>query len=320
MNRRRAIALASLGASQAGGWFQASAADDQPLHISVGEAAVDVTLAPVDFDLAPPAILRWISNAANAVRVYFGRFPVDRALVRVRAIANRSGVRRGTTYGGSQPRTLITLGQHATGRELDDDWTMTHEFVHFGFPSMERQHHWIEEGLATYVEPVARAQAGTLPVERVWGDMMRDMAQGQPGADDQGLDFTHTWGRTYWGGATFCLLADLRYRERTKNRRGLQHALRGILAAGGNIQAEWPIERAFKTGDDAVGVPVLTELYTEMKDRPAATDLDALWRRLGVEFAEGRVVFHDAAPLAGVRRGITMPVDSGPRTSAHPRP
>ncbi len=308
MNRRRAITLTSLGA---GAWLRGSTPDGEPLRISVGDADVHVDLAPSDFDLAPPVILRWISNAATAVRMYFGRFPVDRALVRVRAVANRSGVRGGTTYGGAQARTVITLGQHATERELDEDWTMTHEFVHLGFPSMERRHHWIEEGLATYVEPVARAQAGTLPVERVWGDMMRDMGQGQPGADDRGLDFTHTWGRTYWGGAMFCLLADVRYRERTENRRGLQHALRGILAAGGNIQAEWPIERAFKTGDDAVGAPVLMELYAEMKDKPEATDLDALWSRLGVEFSKGRVVFHDAAPLAGVRRGITMPFDQG---------
>ena len=39
-----------------------------------------------------------------------------------------------------------------------------------------------------------------------------------------GLDNTHTWGRTYWGGAMFCLLADVEIRRRTHNRRGLQDA------------------------------------------------------------------------------------------------
>ena len=106
------------------------------------------------------------------------------------------------------------------------------------FPSVSRQHHWIEEGLATYVEPIARAQAGSLRAERVWADMVRDMPQGQPGPGDRGLDHTRNWGRTYWGGAVFCLLADVQFRARTGNRRGLQHALRGILAAGGNIGGE----------------------------------------------------------------------------------
>ena len=61
-------------------------------------------------------------------------------------------------------------------------------------------HHWIEEGLATYVEPIARARAGGLTPQKVWGDMVDAMPQGLPKPGDRGLDFTHTWGRTYWGG------------------------------------------------------------------------------------------------------------------------
>jgi hypothetical protein len=81
------------------------------------------------------------------------------------------------------------------------DWELTHEMVHFSFPSVERRHHWIEEGIATYVEPIGRASIGILTAEQVWGEMRRDMPQGLPEAGDQGLDHTHTWGRTYWGGA-----------------------------------------------------------------------------------------------------------------------
>lgn len=39
---------------------------------------------------------------------------------------------------------------------------MTHEMVHLAFPSVPDQHHWIEEGLATYVEPIARARASEI--------------------------------------------------------------------------------------------------------------------------------------------------------------
>ena len=68
----------------------------------------------------------------------------------------------------------------------------------------------MEEGMATYIEPIARAQIGRMTPERVWGDFVRDMPQGLPQAGDQGLDGTPTWGRTYWGGAIFWLLADVR--------------------------------------------------------------------------------------------------------------
>ena len=44
-----------------------------------------------------------------------------------------------------------------------------------------------------------------------------------------------------------------------------------------------------------------------MKDQPAPTDLDALWRRLGV-VREGRAVrLIDDAPDAALRRAITQP-------------
>src|SRR5579863_4906316 len=121
--------------------------------------------------------------------------------------------------------------------------------VHFGFPSVEERHHWIEEGIATYVEPIARAQVGRLTAERVWREMVDRMPQGLPGDGDQGLDNTHTWGRTYWGGAIFCLLADIRIREQTANRLGLQQALRGILKASDGIDTDWPIDRTLAAGD-----------------------------------------------------------------------
>jgi hypothetical protein len=56
------------------------------------------------------------------------------------------------------------------------------------------EHHWMEEGMATYIEPIARAEIGRMSPERVWGDFVRHMPQGLPQAGDQGLDHTSTWG------------------------------------------------------------------------------------------------------------------------------
>jgi hypothetical protein len=305
LSRREVLALGACAL----GSIPLAAADDQTFHVTSGKSTLDVAFAPGDFDLGPPAILGWISAAARGVSAYYGTFPVPSASVRVRAVADRAGVLRGTTY-GLGPRTMMGVGQHCTQRQFDDDWTMTHEFIHLGFPSMQRQHNWIEEGIAVYAEPIARAQIGTLTAQQVWGDMIRYMPQGQPGPNDRGLDGTHTWGRTYWGGAIFCLLADVQIRERTSNNFGLQQALRGILAAGGTIEYDWSIEDAFAAGDSAVKVPALTELYNQMKDKPAATDLDQLWKRLGVESADGHVVFHADAPLAAIRQAITKPLGS----------
>jgi hypothetical protein len=148
-------------------------------------------------------------------------------------------------------------------------------------------------------------RAGDLAETKVWGDLVDDLPKGLPQAGDRGLDLTHTWGRTYWGGALFFFLADVDIRQRTGNRKGLEHALRAIAAAGGTIEKEWTMDQIIAVGDEATGVPVLRELYDRMKDKPAPVDLDDLWRRLGVRSAGGKISFDGDAPLAAVRKAIT---------------
>ena len=130
------------------------------------------------------------------------------------------------------------------------------------------------------------------------------MPRGLPQAGDAGLDHTHTWGRTYWGGAMFCLLADVDIRERTHLRFGLQDALRAVVRASGGLTADWPIERVLRTGDAAVGTSSLEDLYARLKESPVAPDLKELWARLGVTQDGATVRLSDEAPLAAVRHAI----------------
>ncbi len=284
-----------------------------PEKIQIGDSTIDVTFGSGALDLPEPKIRAWIANAAEAVAAYFGRFPVEHVRILVRPAEGRSGVFNGTTWGnrqGANSFTRISLGQLTTQADLDDDWMMTHELVHMAFPDIQgdREHHWIEEGMATYIEPIARAQIGQLSVDKVWGDMARSMPQGLPREGDQGLDHTHTWGRTYWGGGLFWLLADVQIREQTNNNKGLQDAMRAIMNAGGTLDHEWPIENVIETGDKAVGCTVLADLYAQMKDTAVQTDLTALWQRLGVQLNGGVVTYNDKAPLAKVRKAITAQI------------
>jgi hypothetical protein len=133
---------------------------------------------------------------------------------------------------------------------------------------------------------------------------MEGVPKGMPPRGDRGLPGTKEWGRTYWGGALFWLLADMRIREQTRNRRGLPDVLDGILDAGGDIRARWDLQRALAIGDKAVGLTVLSDLYRQMGTAPGAVDLMELWHRLGIGWARGRVVYDNSAPLAEVRRAI----------------
>ncbi len=279
--------------------------ESDPIPLEIGGAKIDVTFGSTEFDLSRERLLDWVRNAATAVSRYYSAFPVPRMRIRVNSSDTRTGVFRGTTWGRTPPFTRIFVGRHTSEQQLAEDWMMTHELVHTAFPDVEEEHHWIEEGIATYVEPIARVQTGELTPQRIWSDMARDMPQGEPKAFDEGLDHTHTWGRTYWGGALFCLAADVRIRQATGNRKGLQDALRAIQKGGGTIDNSWPLDRALELGDKETRTTILTQLYSEMKDKAVPVDLDALWQRLGVRKSGETVLLDDGAPLAGIRRAIT---------------
>jgi hypothetical protein len=274
--------------------------------IRAAGSEVVVAFLPGEIDAGDEAVIAWVETAARSVASFYGRFPVPRALVLILP-TNGDGVGYARTLGNGGAAIVAPVGKTTTPQQFARDWVMTHEMVHLGFPNMPRRQAWIEEGIATYIEPIARARLGQLPADKVWRDLWRGLPNGLPGFGDRGLDNTQTWGRTYWGGALFCLLADIEIRERTKNARGLEDALRAILVAGGNVAVRWTMARALEEGDRAIGAPVLKDLHARMGSSPVDVDLEALFRRLGVSVRGRTVTFDEAAPLAAIRRAITDP-------------
>jgi hypothetical protein len=272
--------------------------------LEVPGGMIHVGFAPGDLVLPKDKILDWVKASAKAVSTYYGRFPV-KSLRLLFVPVDGPRVRGGTTWGYRGAAIRMMLGQASREDDLRRDWVMVHEMVHTALPDMEERYNWLSEGLAVYVEPIARVQAGDLTAEEIWLAMMRDMPKGLPQAGDQGLDNTDTWGRKYWGGAMFCLTADIEIRKATGNRLGLQDAMRGVIAAGGSHEVDWSIERILATADKAVGVNVLTHLHNEWGRKPVTPDLDQLWRDLGLRNKNGNVEFDAAAPLAAIREAIT---------------
>jgi hypothetical protein len=196
------------------------------------------------------------------------------------------------------------VGKEVDAAVLMNDWVLVHEMTHLALPDIGADHSWLAEGLAVYIEGVARVQAGNRTLEDVFAEEERSMPRGLPGPGDAGLDHDHSWGRIYWGGAMFCLLADVAIHQRTHNRHGLQDAMQAVLRASGGLPTDWNINQVFATADAAVGVPVLSELYAQMKDQPFTPDLPALWRSLGIDATGETLRFNDQAPLAAIRKAI----------------
>ena len=277
----------------------------EPVRVRAPGGVVDVALASGEWSVPRQDVVDWVERSARAVAGYYGTFPVPRAQVIVLP-GGRRPIGFGTTLGNGGASIIVWLGKGASRAHLERDWVLVHEMTHLGFPNVPRAQHWMEEGLATYVEPIARARAGLLAEGEVWRGLVQGLPNGQPRPGENGFDRTRRWGALYWGGAMYWFLADLQIRERTAGRRSVDDALRAIRAQGGTIAVSWPLARALETGDRATGTDVLTKLYARLgTEGSAPVDLDATWARLGVRLDSGTLSFDDRAPLASLRRAIT---------------
>jgi hypothetical protein len=255
-------------------------------------------------------ILPWLQSAAHSIATYFHRFPVKSLFIH---LSGEPGSDVGYSTANEEdgnPVIHIRIGETVSKEELKNDWVATHEMVHLAFPLVERQEDWVAEGMATYVEPMARLQAGNLSSQSYWREFMEMLPRGLPEKNDKGLNSvypiknTHSIRRMYWGGALFYFIADLQIRSQTHNQKGLQDAFAAIMNAGGNIESDWDAIHAFRVGDRAVGSDVLEKMYKQWAVGPVSVDLAQIWTKLGIHERGGQILFDDTAPLAVTRQAI----------------
>jgi hypothetical protein len=251
----------------------------------------------------------WVKRSADIVAQYYGHFPAPFVRIDLGSVTG-DGIGGGHTINEGGLSIHVDVGREASPKRLFDDWVLVHEMVHLALPEIGRRHDWLAEGLAVYVEGVARAQAGNRAIADVWAEDRRSMPLGLPRPGEGGMDQTPTWARKYWGGALYCLESDVQIRQRTANRLGLQAALRAVLEATGGYAADKDIVDVLRIGDAATGTRVLEDLYDREKTAPVNPELDSLWRELGVPENPLTEPFDDHAPLAQIRIAITRPQDS----------
>jgi hypothetical protein len=291
------VLLASMLGCAAPPGNDAEAPDVRLLHLQ--GATIELQFAPgLDAEVRTHA-QAWVQRCAAAVAAYFGRFPLPRVELLV-IPANGDGVLSGTSFAEPEPLVRLRIGRTTTAAQFESDWILVHEMVHLAVPRVPTAQQWLHEGIATYVEALARGHAHLIGADQVWFGWLQQMPRGLPQVGESGLDNTPTWARTYWGGALFCLLADVRSRQRGAPGRGLQQALQGVLRAGGDYRVAWPVTRILGVADATLGLTTFAELYEEMKERAVSPDLAALWHDLGVT-AQGQ---REDAPLAHIRRAI----------------
>lgn len=275
-------------------------------RLAVGGARLELTRVDGELDPSFDELSRWVETSAQAVTDFYRGFPVPRASITVIPAPRRDEVVFGKVLPESEPGILLVVGRHATHEALYSDWILVHELFHLGFPSLFGEGKWLDEGLATYYEPIIRVRAGLYREAELWNELEGRMPEGLPAFTELGLENADDFRGIYWGGAIACLVADVAARRRDPQK-GLEVGLRALRDAGGTASEVWPLAEAIQVVDKALGGPTLGPVAEAHAQRGSAFDLAQLFAELGVRrSANGAIELSDDAALASVRRAITQ--------------
>jgi len=264
-----------------------------------GDPSLTLAVPPRATQIADEQLDAWVSAVAESNRRFWARSPTEGGLV-VLIPSPRGGVPFGRVLSLGGAVVTVLVGEQATTQDLYDDWVLVHEFIHLGSPLMRDTGAWLNEGIATFYEPVLRTRAGWKSEDDVWREWISSMPRGMPAITDIGLENAGRGG-IYWGGAVFVLMAEIESLQASGGKIGFSDCLRTVLAEGADVTVKWPTMKLLDRCDALLGKQVVAPLAKQHIAKGSAMDLDRLWRRLGVSM-EGNVVrYDDSAELAWLR-------------------
>ncbi len=257
-----------------------------------------------------PWIVSWLQAASSAVGAQIGRFPVPHAQIIIVPVF-RPGMHFGFGDTGRSGGVSIAFFMPADVSEqaLRDDWVAVHEFCHLTLPYVDRNDAWLSEGMATYLQEVARARAGLISAQAAWQSIYDGSQYGREAidtlaAETRNMPVLHNYKRVYWGGAILMLSADVELRRRTQGKVSLFDVLAQLSAEPKEILRYYRAVDLLARMDAIAGVPVFSETAARYLNAPKFPDLDELYPALGLvpEGAGLRVLAQ--APLAWARDAI----------------
>lgn len=274
-------------------------------RIEVAGAPLQVVLLGPPLKMGDAAVLAWIKDAAICVAQLYGTFPAQATLFVV-PVQGRDEVVFGRVMSLAGGSVVLLFGAETSPTSERTDWVVVHELSHLGTASLVGEAHWLEEGLATYYEPILRERAGWITQADLWAHFVDQMPRGQRKPDDPpSLEERDDIDSTYWGGALFCLLADLRIRAESHGAKSLDDVMRAVRERLGDATHGTRLADFLRVGDEATGTRALAEVYTHFATAGEAVDLAGTWQALGVVPGPGgTVTLREDAPLAAVRRAL----------------
>jgi hypothetical protein len=284
-------------------------------------AGAHFRVARLDDGRAPPALSSWISEAARAVAAVNGTFPLKRLNILVLPTHVERPIVVGFFSRGGGPTALFFVGD---GHDVIDDrdleatgrWALVHELSHALMPPVAREDAWLNEGIATWYQDLLARRAGLIVDDAAyWAELVRGLKTGRERAREDGMNLQHAAARmhetgayqhAYWGGVALVFLAEVEARKQGASIDDLVRALRATFPDD-KQRAAHELLIAAPNGNARIAASELLKAWEKHRASPWPSDVDAALVQLGVEVdAAGRVTLNDDAPLASLRKSITI--------------
>lgn len=273
---------------------------DVPVAKVPGDAELTLALPGSTLQLPPATLSAWVSAVAEGNRRFWARSPAQGGLVLL-IPSEKGGVPFGRVMSLGDSVVTVLVGKEATSNELYNDWVLVHEFLHLGSPLMRDTGPWLNEGIATFYEPVLRARAGWKSEDEIWREWISQMPRGVNAMTESGLENAGRGG-IYWGGAIFVLMAEIHALQTSGGKIGFSDCLRDVLADGADATVKWQTRKLLGRCDAMLGTPTLVPLADRFVAQGSAMTLSQIWDLLGVALTEdGQIRYDDKAELAWLR-------------------
>lgn len=260
-------------------------------------------------------IKNWVDHAAQALRLVYGKLPVNNFVTVVKT-SNRgtSVVPWGEVNRHSPPEVLLVVNPRSSLKALKADWTIYHEFSHLLIPFDAGDSRWFSEGLASYYQNITQARIGMFNEQTMWQKLYNGFERGnkQQNYRHQTLDYVsdniasnRNYMRIYWSGALYWLQADIALRKQAKITNkpySLDIALKQLQSCCFDTYLNTPeiVEKL----DELSQSNIFSSLLTKFSGSYAIPNYLQLLNDLGVEVKSSQVRLKSRAPLSNLRADI----------------
>jgi len=197
---------------------------------------------------------------------------------------------------------------------------LTHEMIHLAFPSMADEHHWIEEGLSVYVEPIGafvpaigrRSKCGATSSAICRRDFRERTTREWT---------THTLGEEHTGAVRSLFCCEWKFGSKRKTKKDWKMRCAGFSTQAATLMKIGNWRRRLKTATEQWDW-MCWEIVRGVERQAGASGSRRDVEKVGCRGQRRKVASKDDAPLSAVRHAIETgtPARKQATSRRHPVP